>query len=380
MKSGKNQKMTTIIFNINSILIYSAFIILAISLLIQLYFYLVVYYKAAYSHNRSVKYHDNIPVSIIIAAKNEKLNLISKLEKVLTQDYPEFEVIVIDDSSDDGQKELLLEMAEKNSNLRTFRLSSSSGKKNALSKGIELAKYPYLLFIDADCYPESKHWISYMAAGFIEDKEIILGYGAYKKYNGILNAFIRYDTFIIALQYFGSALNGKAYMGVGRNLAYTKELWHRSNGFKAHENINSGDDDLFIISATNKNNTAIAAFTEAKTISEPKKTFLDFCKQKSRHFNSLKLYKPIHIFNASAELISRAMFYVSATILLFSGFGYLVLILFLLRLITQFIIIGRFSEKLNEKDLLPYMLIFDIFAFMVYPVLWIYKMLIISNK
>ena len=62
-----------------------------------------------------------------------------------------------------------------------------------------------------------------MQDGYRPGIEVVLGYGAYKKYPGFLNKLIRFETFHTALQYFSYALAGKPYMGVGRNLSYRKE-------------------------------------------------------------------------------------------------------------------------------------------------------------
>ena len=112
-----------------------------------------------------------------------------------------------------------------------------------------------------------------MQSGYEPGIEIVLGYGAYKKYPGILNKLIRFETFHTALQYFSYALAGKPYMGVGRNLSYRKEAFLRNKGFSAINHIPSGDDDLFINMIATKTNTAIVIDKEAHTLSEPHKTW-----------------------------------------------------------------------------------------------------------
>ena len=67
--------------------------------------------------------------------------------------------------------------------------------------GIKAAKYEYLLLTDADCLPKNQYWIRSMSQHF-STKEIVLGYGGYYKQRGLLNQLIRFDTFLVALQYF----------------------------------------------------------------------------------------------------------------------------------------------------------------------------------
>src|SRR5690606_6056352 len=130
-------------------------------------------------------------------------------------------------------------------------------KKFAMLVGIKSAKNNHLIFTDADCYPASNNWLAEMAAGFTDENKIVLGYGAYEKQKGFLNTCIRFDAFMIAIQYLSAAIKKSPYMGVGRNLAYTKELFFEEKGFSNHYHINSGDDDLFVNGAATENNTSV---------------------------------------------------------------------------------------------------------------------------
>ena len=147
----------------------------------------------------------SVPVSIIICAKNEETNLKLNLKYVLQQDYKDFEVIVVNDQSIDGSKYYLESLQNKFDNLVVCNLdekiNTREGKKFALTIGIKLAKYENLLLIDADCKPNSKKWVEEIVNCF-KNNNVILGYGSYQKTKTILNRFIRYDTYLIAKQYF----------------------------------------------------------------------------------------------------------------------------------------------------------------------------------
>ena len=166
------------------------------------------------------------------------------------------------------------------------------GKKFPLSIGIKTAKYEIVLLTDADCVPASELWIEKMQETYDDDTEIVLGYGAFHKKKGLLNKLIRWETFHTALQYFSYTLAGKPYMGVGRNLSYKKTVFFRHKGFSAHNNILSGDDDLFINNAATKKNTKINIDKDAFTLSEPVKSWGQWVKQKTRHYSTGKHYKP----------------------------------------------------------------------------------------
>jgi hypothetical protein len=240
------------------------------------------------------------------------------------------------------------------------------GKKFPLSMGIKSAKHEIVLLTDADCLPASEFWISKMQQCFDDTTEIVLGYGAYHKKKGLLNKLIRWETFHTAIQYLSYALAGQTYMGVGRNLSYKKTIFFRHKGFSAHNQIASGDDDLFIKSAATKTNTRINIDPDSFTLSDPPKTFKEWVRQKSRHLSTGKYYKPIHKFLLGLYSLSHFLFYpLFVTSLILANWQY-VLILFGVRFLLQICTFWPLMKKLKEKDLFPLFLFFDIWMFFYY--------------
>ncbi len=311
------------------------------------------------------------PVSVIICTRDEAANLAKNLPGALVQQYrTTHEVIVVDDNSYDDSKYLLEEFQKEFKQLHVVLLTQEAkfipGKKFPLSVGIKTAKYETLLLTDADCVPASEFWMDKMQQVYDNDTEIVLGYGAYHKKSGLLNKIIRWETFHTALQYFSYALAGKPYMGVGRNLSYKKELFFRHKGFTAHNHIASGDDDLFIKTAATKTNTKISVNPETFTLSEPAKTWGQWRKQKSRHYTTAKFYKPVHKFLLGLYSLTQFLFYpMLAACIIFYGWQ-LSLIVFGVRFIMQAVVYYFGMKKLNEKDLFPLFLFFDIWMFFYY--------------
>ena len=241
-------------FNTFEIIVLSIF---CFCLLVQLFYYFFIYFRFIFYRDRS-KRKTNEPVSVVICAQNEELNLKKFLPSVLNQNYPEYEVIVVDDCSTDNTADVLSEFKLKYKNLRVTFINKddkfSHGKKLALTVGIKGAKHEWLLLTDADCEPVNENWIKTMSQNFTKDTSVVLGYGGYFRKRSILNNLIRFDALFIALQYFSLALKGKPYMGVGRNLAYRQSLFFKNKGFASHYQLLSGDDDLFINEVANKKN------------------------------------------------------------------------------------------------------------------------------
>jgi len=238
---------------------------------------------------------EQLPVSIIVCAHDEEENLIELIPLLLQQDYPQFEVIIVEDRSNDGTYDYLLQATKEDERLKMVRVTHKpdhiNGKKFALTLGIKAAKYDWVLLTDADCRPASSKWISQMAHRFEEPVKIVLGYSPYMKTSGLLNAFIRFESFLTGIQFIGMAFLGKPYMGVGRNLAYRKEVFLTTKGFNSHLGVTGGDDDLFVNQHAANENTAVSIGREALVFSKPKKTWTEFFHQKFRHLSVGKLYK-----------------------------------------------------------------------------------------
>ncbi|MGA2824450.1 MAG: glycosyltransferase [Bacteroidales bacterium] len=323
--------------------------------IIQLFFYGFFFLKfARYKEASSSAKTEG--VSAVICARNEYHQLKENLPLILTQEYPDFEVVVVNHASEDDTAFLLSKMAEKYPQLKIVEIRENlnffDGKKFPLSIGIKSAANDMVLLTDADCRPVGPHWISLMAGGFSKEKEIVLGYGAYMSSNSILNRLIRFDTIHIALQYFSFALAGIPYMGVGRNMAYRKSLFYEEKGFTSHYNIHSGDDDLFINRAATQKNTRIVADPESFTLSQPKKSFKEWWTQKKRHLSTGQYYRWRHKFLLGLYTFSTVLFYLFFVFLVALNYTiFPVLALFILRLVIQLFIFRKTLTRLNEKGI-----------------------------
>ncbi len=340
---------------------------------IQLIFLLFINSGFAFRKKKSIVKSIGFPsVSVIICAKNEEKFLEKNLQYVLEQDYPAFEVIVVNDCSTDGTQEILDEMQKKHSTLRSLIIHEGNvykhGKKLPLTIGIKNAQYEYLVFTDADCRPAGKGWLKDLISAFDTETEIVLGYGAYARKGGFVNSLIRMDTFQIGLQYMSLALAGMPYMGVGRNLAYKKSLFTKQKGFAPYSHIPSGDDDLFINKAATSLNTRIAACPDCITISEPKASFKEWVNQKRRHVSTAKYYKVSTLFMLGITTLSQYLFWLTFTVLLFTPYWNIALAFFGVRLLMQTFIYGKAMRKLGESDLLLYSPIIEgLLLFVFYP-------------
>ncbi|MBL4704052.1 MAG: glycosyltransferase, partial [Flavobacteriales bacterium] len=261
--------------------------VFVLTLLVQLFYFLFFFVRLTFFKSKEGEVTFP-PVTVIIAARNEERNLVANLPEIFKQDYPEFQVVVVNDRSWDETGDVLRAFQLKYDNLHVVNIREmenySHGKKLAVTLGIKGAKYENLLFTDADCRPASDQWIKKMVAssnGYQRQKEsLILGYSPYKKKKGMLNKLIRFDTVNIGVQYLSFALAGIPYMGVGRNMSYRKELFFSVGGFKSHYHLASGDDDLFVNEVSKKSDVDIVFEPDAQMVSTPEENFTKWWSQK----------------------------------------------------------------------------------------------------
>jgi glycosyltransferase involved in cell wall biosynthesis len=337
-------------------------VFLGLSFLIQQLYYWLIFNRLG-SQGGDRKYggqQQTEPVSVVICAHNAHHHLKENLPVILAQEYPAYEVVVVNHASDDDTPFLLQTLREQYAHLTVITIRKDfnffTGKKFPLSIGIKSAKYDRIILTDADCQPASSHWVRHMQSAFRTGKEIVIGYSPYRRYPGILNALVRFDTFHIALQYLSFAARGLAYMGVGRNLAYRKQLFYKHNGFIAHYRIGSGDDDLFINKVANRSNTAVMIHPDSFTVSEPERQAGKWITQKRRHLTTGLYYRLWHRillgFYASTTFTTWLL---SILLVSLQWSSLPVILIFIVRLISQYIVFFRASGHLKERDLIPFL-------------------------
>lgn len=360
------------------------FILFILALIAQLWYYLRYYRKLAF-YKKTDTPANQPPVSIIICARNEEDNLVEFLPTIFTQDYPNFEVVVVNDCSFDNTADILKELVKKQKNLKVVTINESKnhvhGKKVALMMGIKGATNEHLLLTDADCRPNSKEWLKNMVQHFSTETEIVLGYGAFEKQKGFLNKLIRFDNFLNSLQFLSFALAGRTYMGNGRNLAYKKSLFFKMKGFASHYHIEAGDDDLFVNEAATKHNSKIEVSINTHTISRVKRTFKGWVWQKRRHSSTFKRYNSQSKLSLLTIRFSLYLLFAAFITLLILQFQPLVVLsLFVLRFSIQMIIFNKSMNLLAEKDLLLFSPVIEFILLFVYPLIAVMNFLISKNK
>lgn len=333
----------------------------AVLVLVQLYYILFVFTKLLFWQSLNEK--KTWPaVTVVVCAHNELENLRELLPMLNEQDYPNYEILVMNDRSGDGTEAFAETEAKAWSNVRFIHIKQEydhvTPKKYAVTTAVRSALHEVILLTDADCRPLTDQWIKGMAAHLTEEKHIVLGFSPYEKRPGLLNRLIRFETFYVAVQYFSLALAGKPYMAVGRNLMYKKTLFTQNKGFYSHLRVMGGDDDLLMNEIANEKNTAVCLDADTFMVSIPKTTWGDWYRQKKRHLSVSKYYKRgnklrlavlsgTHVLGWLLFLGLLAACALNYRTLL--GYMITVSLIFGVRLLAQWVVLGLSSRKLYRS-------------------------------
>ncbi len=308
---------------------------------------------------KSKKEKNNIkqpPISVIIFVKNNAVDLEKYLPRILAQNYPKFEIVIINNASTDTSLNVMENFASKNKNIKVIDVANNEAfwgsKKYALTLGIKAAKYEHLLFIDANSKALSEFWIAEISKEFTQTKSIVLGYEKYKKVNSITNLFIRFENLLKAIQCFSFARFGAPFMAFNSNFGYTKSDFFKAKGFVNHMKIKIGEADLFIKDAASKKNISFTISKNSFIEIESPKSFGKWI-QKLRINNSIKKhYKLKHRFLLNFFTFTKVLFYVLATLLFFIHSWQIILPIVLGYFLLQYFVIGFSAKKLNEPYLI----------------------------
>jgi glycosyltransferase involved in cell wall biosynthesis len=327
---------------------------------------------------------DTEPVSIVVCARNELDNLRRLLPLLLQQDYPAgFEIVLIDDRSRDDTLLYAQQLAQYYPD--RFRLvtvdrtpEGFSPKKYALTLGIKAARHAHLLFTDADCIPATNQWVRLMQRGFAQggrqpQAEVVLGFSAYTEAPGFLNKLIRYETLLTAAQYLSFAWRGRPYMGVGRNLAYTRGCFQATKGFASHIRLLSGDDDLLVQDAVQqRQRVAVVAEASAHTLSEPASSWGAWWQQKRRHLSAGRRYRLADRFRIGMFIMANALFYFTTIGLLFFRENWVPLVMvWVVRTLFVSAVYARLSRRLHQPLPVALLPLLDVVYFFQYIALGI---------
>lgn len=335
--------------------LFLLWLLFGIGIFIQVVYLLIIFGRTAFyssAKNSSPTSEKEEAVTVMVCAHNEGKNLKTLIPKIFEQDYPAFDLMIVNDRSTDSTKRLLSKMMAIYPRLRSVTIKYTpdhvTAKKYALTLGIKVSKNDVILLTDADCIPESDQWIRKMTAPVRNgNKTFALGYSSYERKPSFLNSWIQFETLLTGLFYISFSLWKKPFMGIGRNLCYRKSFFMKVKAFKGFWHIEGGDDDLFVNQFATGKNTAIVVDPEANTLSIPKETKKEYFIQKKRHLHAGKYYASKDKAKIGLYSFSHALFWIAAIgLLIYFGIAQSweqFLVVFGIMLLRSIIVVGVFN-------------------------------------
>ncbi|MDR1368678.1 MAG: glycosyltransferase [Dysgonamonadaceae bacterium] len=342
--------------------------------LIQLFYLLVYYAEPLWYQKRKIRGNDfpagtTPSVSVIVCSQNESENLKRFLPSILEQNYPQYEVIVINDGSTDESDEVLGILEKQYKHLyRTYipeEAKHISRKKLAMTIGIKAARYDYLIFTEPPCELIGPDWIRSMSRNFSGDKTIVLGFSPLSKSTGLKTKFAAYDNLINGLQYLSLAIKNHPYRGVGRNMGYKKSHFFEHKGYAKFMHLRAGEDDLFINQIATPDNVAVE-ISEDSLATMHLDDFRIWEEIRLCQSTTQKFYKKGPVAFWRFESWSRVFFWSALLCLGICGWPQLfspvvALGLFLIRSLTQILVINKAGKMLHVEHFYSTLLLFDFF-------------------
>ncbi|MDR0712177.1 MAG: glycosyltransferase [Prevotellaceae bacterium] len=342
-------------------------------MLIQLYYYLLHFGRVIRFCSGSGRGGDvQLPVSIVICAKNEQHHLAKNLPLLLKQDYPQFEVVVVNDGSTDESEMLLYDLKQYHSNLQVTTIEQDRkfmhDKKLAITVGIKAARYDTVIFTDPDCAPDNDKWLAAMQQAFGGGGEVVVCYCRNKRRMGIAGKIMCSDNVFSSLFSLCAAIKGIPYRSSIKNMGISQLLFFRSKGFARYSSYPQSEETIFLCRNANRKNTRVTLAHDAILSSTQKLTFRQWFQQKCIYAALLDMGKRgknhIHV-----EMASRVLFFLCTLALIgiaVHQHTYLLIAavapLLIIRFTAKALVFSKAARKLREHGIVIWMLLYDIFS------------------
>lgn len=251
-------------------------------------------------------------ISILVYAHNQGELLLRNLPTLLEQDYPSFEVTVMDDASLDDTADILSMMTSRYEHLNFSRITEQvrgmSHRKLAVLLGAKGSRNEIIVMTQAQCLPASKNWLRQMARHFANPAtEVVIGPVAYERRSSFLSRFCQFDLFQRLVSLFSISLTIKPYAGWGQNLAFRKSTFYanRSQGFQRHLHIQPGEDDLFVADVARGKNVVMECQSDALVTDQSSPLFANWSLDRLNRGFTSRLYSPIPAVVKTIDAVSR---------------------------------------------------------------------------
>ena len=328
--------------------------------LIQLFYQLLMAHFSL-SGKKKDKPVDYPSFSIIVPSRNYEENLRELIPTLLEQDYPDFEVVVVDDCSYDGTEWYLNELKLQSNKLKTSRIIQETDFPNALAItiGIRAASNEWLIFLNPLCRVSGKDWLKSFAEELNPKSEAAFGFVNYTNSYGSMRKFIKYENFDSFILYGSARYLGLSMPITDMNVAYKREQFLSRRGFAAVLDSPFSENELYLNKISNRSNSVYLQNKSTAVSFVGDTDWYDGMNFKKKQLLLKKKFTVGQSIFLWTNTISRLVFDISMiALLILSPWRIWVAGIWLLKIIHELVWGIVSMKRLGEKNLFPGLLIF----------------------
>lgn len=342
-------------------------IILLLALL-QIIFYVAVYGRVASFRlsERKARRDKEPAISVVVPMFGEDSDYLNNgLVRLLTQDYTDFEVVVVYVGHDEDFFAELQCLTKLYAHLNPVHIDYSPNypvsSKIALNVGFKSAKREFIVMTTTNATPSSERWLSLLAKGFLYG-DIVLGYSGVAPESGFSNFLFREYRFTNSVAWLSSAIRGRAYSASRNALGFAKQLYFNVRGF-GNLNMNVGEDDLFLQQIATRDNVSVVLSPRATAVERTWGGWSWWIHSVCEQHRTYRFYPKMALFNLRVEIVMRVLFFVAALVaatLMPWEFALAVLGVALLRYLVVLFVVVRNTRRLGEGGLASRHFVYDL--------------------
>ncbi|MCE1198696.1 MAG: glycosyltransferase [Marinilabiliales bacterium] len=341
----------------------AALLVFGLAFIIQL-IYMILLIRFIFSNRPKNQETVQPSISVVVTSRNYKDHLKELLPILLSQDYPDYEVVVVDDCSTDGTDWLLAEMKISYGHLKTTRIIQETDFPNALAItiGVRASSKDWMIFLNPLSKIHDKDWLKSYAEKLGPSKEVSIGYMNYREAKGGYKSWIRFENFSAYLLSGAGKAFGVMMPVFEQNIAYRRETFLRLRGFAAVLDSPFSENELFINKIATKKNATIHMCRSTAISFLGETEWIDYTEYKKKQLMLRRKFTSGQRFFRFLSLFSRFLLTASLVVLLIlSQFRFWILGIWGFLLLMDMIWIAVATKKLGEKNFLPMILIYRTF-------------------
>lgn len=317
-------------------------------------------------------------LSVIIPARNESQRIGPCLNALENQTYPAdlFEVIVVNDFSEDDTADIVLNFSKEHKNVSLINLSDfvkvsalNSYKKKALETGISKSHSRWIVTTDADCV-SNREWLTTIGQCIVLEYPSMIAGPVKYDISGSKNHFQKLLFIFQAIDFMtlqgitGGAVSRKLhYMANGANLAYNKEVYLEINGFEGIDKLASGDDMFLMEKFGFRRKIFYLKSTRAIVSTQPEPTIAGFINQRVRWAGKSIAYRSMKIkwILGLVYAVNACMAVLAISSVFITGLWKYLLVFFIIKIISELWFLFPVSKFFNQQTLLWLFIFFQPF-------------------